>query len=55
MASFSVPDLNAFDPELFLTEPSQHGSVAYGDSCRATLLDPAGELNELVEEPRATP
>lgn len=55
MASFSVPDLDAFDPELFLSEPAQHASVAYGDSRSATLIGPAGELIELVEEPRATP
>ncbi|MEQ8515445.1 MAG: hypothetical protein RIC38_07560, partial [Chromatocurvus sp.] len=52
MASFSVPDLDAFDPALFLTPPARHGGIAYGDSRSATLTGPAGELIELVEEAR---
>lgn len=52
MASFSVPDLDAFDPAMFLAPPARHGGTAYSDSRSATLVGPAGELIELVEESR---
>lgn len=51
MASFSVPDLDAFDASLFLSPPARHDGLAYGDSRSATLRGPAGELIELIEEP----
>lgn len=52
MASFSVPDLDAFDPALFLSPPARQGGLAYGGMRSATLVGPAGELIELVEESR---
>lgn len=55
MASFSVPDLDAFDPALFLAPPARHGGIAYGKGRSATLVGPAGELIELIEEARPAP
>jgi hypothetical protein len=50
ITSFTVPDLDALDPATFITPPVRPGGVAYGDNRVATIVGPAGELIELVEE-----
>ena len=47
MTSFSVDELDGFDLP-FITAPA----VLYGDRRAATFVGPAGELTELIEEPR---
>lgn len=47
MTSFSVDDLDALDVE-FITPPAK----LYGDKRAATFAGPAGELTELIEDPR---
>ncbi len=47
MTSFSVDDLEAFDLE-FITPPA----ALYGEQRAATFVGPAGELTELIEDPR---
>ncbi|TVQ44492.1 MAG: hypothetical protein EA371_13380 [Gammaproteobacteria bacterium] len=51
MSSFTVRDLDAIDPTLFITPPHRPGGRAYGESRVATVIGPAGELIELVEAP----
>ena len=50
ITSFSVRDLDAVDASLFITPPSRPGGRAYGDNRTATIIGPAGELIELIEE-----
>ncbi len=50
ITSFSVRDLDAVDASLFITAPTRPGGEAYGDNRTATLIGPAGELIELIEE-----
>ena len=47
MTSFSVDELDVFDLE-FITPPA----VLYGNQRAATFIGPAGELTELIEDPR---
>lgn len=51
MSSFTVRDLDAIDPALFITPPLRPGGRAYGNSRVATVIGPAGELIELIETP----
>ncbi len=48
MATFSVDSLNDVVAE-FVAAPAR----LYGDTRAATVIGPAGELIELIEEPRA--
>lgn len=50
MATFSVSDLNQIDPDLFISEPIRHSGKAYQGNRSATIIGPAGELIELIEE-----
>lgn len=50
MATFSVRDLNQIDPDLFITAPIRSSSKAYQGNRSATIIGPAGELIELIEE-----
>ena len=47
MTTFSVDDLGAFDLD-FIGAPT----LLYGDRRAATFIGPAGELTELIEDPR---
>ena len=47
MTSFSVDDLDALDVD-FISAPAR----LYGDKRAATFVGPAGELTELIEDPR---
>jgi catechol 2,3-dioxygenase-like lactoylglutathione lyase family enzyme len=50
MASFSVPSLDDLNLP-FLGPPTTHEGLAYAGARAATLIGPAGELIELIEEP----
>jgi hypothetical protein len=51
LCSFSVNDLDEFDLE-YISAPVRNESLAYGGHRSATFVGPAGELAELIEEPR---
>jgi catechol 2,3-dioxygenase-like lactoylglutathione lyase family enzyme len=51
LASFSVNALDELDIE-FISRPIQETSMAYGGHRSATFIGPAGEVVELIEEPR---
>ena len=51
LASFSVNDLDELDLD-YISAPVQDTSLAYGGHRSATFVGPAGELTELIEEPR---
>jgi hypothetical protein len=51
--SFSVPDLDAIGIK-YLSAPVRETSLVYGGRRVAAYIGPAGEIAELVEEPRAT-
>lgn len=50
MASFSVPSLDELDLP-YIGLPTAHEGLAYAGARAATLIGPAGELIELIEEP----
>lgn len=49
--SFSVNSLDGLDLD-FITPPVRDKSLAYGGKRSATVIGPAGELIELIEDPR---
>ncbi len=51
LGSFSVNDLDELDLD-YISAPVQDTSLAYGGHRSATFVGPAGELTELIEEPR---
>jgi len=51
LSSFSVNDLDELDVD-YISPPVQDSSLAYGGHRCATFVGPAGELTELIEEPR---
>ena len=51
MATFSVDDLDTFGLD-FIAPPAMLEGQAYGGRRSATFIGPAGELTELIEEPR---
>lgn len=51
MVTFSVDDLDAFGLD-FISPPAVLDGEAYGGRRSATFIGPAGELTELIEEPR---
>jgi hypothetical protein len=51
LSSFSVNDLDELDLD-YISPPVQDTSLAYGGNRSATFVGPAGELTELIEEPR---
>ena len=51
MCSFNVNDLDEFDVD-FISAPVRDSSLAYGGHRSATFVGPAGELTELIEQPR---
>lgn len=51
MTSFDVADLDALGLA-FLAPPAPHGGLAYGGRRAATVVGPAGERVELIEEPQ---
>jgi catechol 2,3-dioxygenase-like lactoylglutathione lyase family enzyme len=50
MASFTVRNLDELDASLFVSAPIRPGGKAYGDHRTVTVVGPAGELIELIEE-----
>jgi len=50
MASFTVRNLDELDTSLFIGAPIRPGGKAYGDHRTVTVVGPAGELIELIEE-----
>ena len=50
ITSFTVSDLDAVNPELFVQPPVAMDGLAYGGNRTATVIGPAGELIELIEE-----
>jgi hypothetical protein len=52
LSSFSVNNPVELDLE-YISAPVQDDSLAYGGHRSATFIGPAGELTELIEEPRA--
>lgn len=53
MATFSVDDLDAFGLD-FIAPPAMLEGQAYRGRRSATFIGPAGELTELIEEPRTS-
>jgi hypothetical protein len=51
LSSLSVNDLDELDLD-YISAPVQDTSLAYGGYRSATFVGPAGELTELIEEPR---
>ena len=51
LSSFSVNDLDELDLD-YISPPVQETSLAYSGHRSATFVGPAGELTELIEEPR---
>ena len=51
LVSFSVDQLDGLDLNL-ISPPVREESLAYGGRRSATFVGPAGELTELIEEPR---
>jgi len=50
ITSFSINDLNMVDSNLFITEPITLEGIAYKGNRTVTIVGPAGELIELIEE-----
>ena len=50
ITSFSVKNLDLIDPDLFVSVPITASGVAYQGNRTATIIGPAGELIELIEE-----
>ena len=50
ITSFTVGDLDTVNPELFVQPPVMMEGLAYGGNRTATVIGPAGELIELIEE-----
>jgi len=50
ITSFSVSNLDLIDPGLFVSVPVTPASTAYQGNRTATIVGPAGELIELIEE-----
>jgi len=50
ISTFSVSDLDKLDHSLFVSEPVRLNSKAYQGNRSATIVGPAGELIELIEE-----
>lgn len=50
ITTFTVADLDLIDPALFISPPTRINSLAYGRNRSATIIGPAGELIELIEE-----
>lgn len=51
LSSFSVNDLDELGLD-YISAPMREDSLAYGGHRSATFVGPAGELTELIEEPR---
>ena len=51
LGSFSVNNLDELDLD-YISAPVQDTSLAYGGHRSVTFVGPAGELTELIEEPR---
>jgi len=50
ITTFSVSDLDDIDQSLFLSKPVRLNSIAYRGNRSVTIVGPAGELIELIEE-----
>lgn len=50
IASFTIRNLDLLDQKLFITAPIKFSGVGYDENRMATILGPAGELIELIEE-----
>lgn len=50
ITSFSVENLDLIDPKLFVSVPVKPEGLAYQGNRTATIIGPAGELIELIEE-----
>lgn len=50
ITSFTVSDLSLIDPSLFVSVPANPAGKAYQGNRTATIIGPAGELIELIEE-----
>ncbi len=50
ISSFSIKNLDLIDPELFIAKPIRMNGLGYDGNRSVTVVGPAGELIELIEE-----
>ncbi len=50
IATFTVKNLDLIDSKLFVSVPTKHSGIAYKGNRTGTIIGPAGEMIELIEE-----